>query len=96
MATLTKAHADQIAELIADHTDTDGVLRASYSGRGMYGRSCVGFIAEPAIVLAAFASCDAARAGEIDVDLFELANEMRTDSMGYDTITYLPDWTVED
>lgn len=98
MATITTNHAEQIAELIADAVgeDLENVLRTDYSGRGMYGRECIGFIAEPAMVIAAIAESDPYKSGELGADLLELASEVRTDSMGFNTITYLPGWSIED
>lgn len=66
---------------LADHID--GQFRASYSGRGMYGKTCVGIVTDqPDEVIA---SCR-------DFGL----SIPRRDSMGLSTICYWPSIPAED
>lgn len=75
--------------------DIEEVVRYDYSGRGMYGRSCVGIIGTFGDAyrflngLRATASEPIAEGlDEYAVD--ELADETKTDDMGYSTIYYWP------
>jgi len=92
MAT-TEKHALQ---LLLENTDYADRLR-SYSGRGMYGKSCLGvtvssmgdLIAD--LLGAAVDSTQDEPDGEMSVaDAAEAVRGMRTDNMGHDTIAYFP------
>lgn len=65
----------------------DGVR--SYSGRGMYGRSCLGI--ETDDIGDVFAAVLEELEGEEDTQDIQLAfKDMRTDAMGRSTIVYFP------
>ena len=66
--------------------EVEGSFRADYSGRGMYGDSCVGIVAHNLLELGAVIS----RLVEDEELREELISNSNTDSMGYDTIVY---WT---
>ena len=66
--------------------EVDGSFRTDYSGRGMYGDSCVGIVAHSLLALGAAIS----RLVEDEELREELISNSSTDSMGYDTIVY---WT---
>lgn len=84
--------------------------RSDYSGRGMYGAKCFGFVTDSPLkigyAIAAVFGVDSLLVDSGD-DEDELAAErtetgerlMRSvsmDSMGSETIVYFPGWTVED
>ena len=90
---IAKEVAEAVAANLADwySEDAETLLTTDYSGRGMYDRNCVGFYAEPAMVIAAFAKAlGEDRNLDWDMELMELAEMVRTDSMGRGTITYFP------
>jgi hypothetical protein len=80
-------------ELLKDISrEVDGSVRTDYSGRGMYGDSCVGIVASDLLELGAAI----ARIVEDDELREELVSNSRTDSMGYDTIVYWTRVTCDD
>ena len=67
--------------------DADLELRRSYSGRGMSGRSCVGFVTDESVMAALssiIACCDNIEQAS------DLVSAARTDNMGRGTIVYWP------
>lgn len=94
MTTLTR---DEYRELTYSFDD----VRSDYSGRGMYGDTCLGYVgSEPHLFIFDLAKLLVERdSGESDAD--EIRDKMerlglgRTDSMGYETIYYFPSITVE-
>ena len=72
--------------------EVEGSVRTDYSGRGMYGDSCVGIVASDLLELGAAIS----RLVEDEELRDELISNSRTDSMGYDTIAYWPRVTCND
>lgn len=66
--------------------EIEGSFRTNYSGRGMYGDSCVGIVTHSLLELGAVIS----RLVEDEELRDELISNSSTDSMGYDTIVY---WT---
>lgn len=80
-------------ETIAD--EVGGEVRTNYSGRGMYGKTCVGIVLDDSNLLA----LGVAIADNIvrDYELRErLTSNYSTDSMGYNTIVYWIGVTCED
>jgi|SRR3954465_9863869 len=82
-------------------SDQEVEMRTDYSGRGMYGKTCVGFTTDSAIQLAmaiATTLADLARYAYDDgnqptyPEWFEL--HTATDSMGRSTIVYFPNWQL--
>ena len=66
--------------------EVDGNIRTDYSGRGMYGKTCVGIVVDNLLALGG-----AITSVIEDEELRkELTTNSNTDSMGYDTIVY---WT---
>lgn len=97
-----KITQEQINRILENMFDLFGAeeprVRTNYSGRGMYGKECVGFVVKQdelltlgaAITLALVRDADG---NYSDVELGTLASLMmktRTDNMGYDTIVYFP------
>jgi hypothetical protein len=64
--------------------EVEGSVRADYSGRGMFGDSCVGIVAHNLLELGVAIS----RLVEDEELRDELISNSSTDSMGYDTIVY--------
>lgn len=66
-------------------------IRDSYSGRYMYGKSCLGIVVDDINKAFRFVSYMT----DIDPDIgFELADKAKLDSMGLSTIVYFPGVTV--
>lgn len=81
---------------IVEGSFVDGSLRASYSGRGMYGDGCFGVICDsPAEAMGriVFELCVNFQREDLAE---ELLDGMQTDSMGRGAILYWPGVTVED
>ncbi|QGH80083.1 hypothetical protein SEA_NHAGOS_72 [Gordonia phage NHagos] len=76
--------------------DPEEDVRTDYSGRGMYGRTCVGYEGENAAAfLAAIVSAALVRTHDSDVTCWDVVDAMgdirtSTDSMGRGMITYWP------
>jgi hypothetical protein len=75
---------DTVNDIIQALEAADYSVR-SYSGRGMYGRSCVGVVIPRGESLIRIGVVLGAALGDDALDL-----EERTDSMGLDTIVYWP------
>jgi hypothetical protein len=85
---LTDAQLDTINEAYWDNSNSEeNEVRTGYSGRGMYGKTCIAFtvkdIKELVRVLCAVNAEDAELAGK-------LLAAFQTDSMGRDLIAYFP------
>lgn len=92
----SEATLNDIVDRVSDYTNID--LRADYSGRGMYGRNCIGFTTDDSTMLLM----------ALTAILIEIANEQihddapewenlspRQDSMGLSTIVYFPNWQLD-
>lgn len=80
--------------------EPDSEIRTDYSGRGMYGRTCVGYVGSDVIMFAfrlavtlAEQINDPAELFDVE-DMLERMGDPSTDSMGYSTIYYWPNITV--
>lgn len=83
-------------QLLLENTDHADRLR-SYSGRSMYGRECLGVtthsmgdLIADVMVAAADWTQDEPDGDRAAGDAAEAFRQMRTDSMGHDTIVYFP------
>lgn len=81
---------DKLAEIQAD-TATERV-RTDYTGRGMFGRECLGVVVDGLGELSAFTD---ALAAALDEDPHELIDRAQSDQMGRRTIYYWPSIQVE-
>lgn len=92
--TITRQQLQQ-AEDFLEKFEIYNAVRTNYSGRGMYGKECVGFVVGYSEVgLAGLAIAYA-----FDGDLMEAAEILQnasTDSMGFDTIVYFRGLSVDD
>ena len=89
----------QALEDVYQEVVTSGSFRTDYSGRGMYGDSCIGFtvysFSEAAQVLVTLADTEDSSTGERWYDLADsLARALKTDDMGRGTIVYFPGVTA--
>jgi hypothetical protein len=94
---ITRERVDQILEIMYETFgigDEDS-FRSSYSGRGMYGSDCVGFVVPPgrqaalgAAIARAFADVDD-ESEEYGMDVRMLTRAC-TDNMAFDVIVYFP------
>lgn len=93
----------ELLEEILDEVGIDLVsdVRWDYSGRGMYGRTCFGFVGDNHLLVAFFAelgrhqgwfdeSGDDDRYPDLDVVLSSFQRALTTDNMGLNTIFYFP------
>lgn len=96
--------ADDLAT-IAQYLDEDAeeVFRTDYSGRGMYGRECIGYTGDyPTLAALEIGSRLAWHAAGDAEDLFEirealsLLGEPAVDGMGTRTVTYWPNLAYAD
>lgn len=73
---------------------------SDYSGRSMYGRTCLGYTGEDVTLFAFRLAVELAREGEDEPDLFSveehliLLGDPRSDSMGRSVIHYWPNVQV--
>jgi hypothetical protein len=75
--------------------EVQGEARASYSGRGMYGRSCVGIVIDSESDLLALGVAISELVEDYE-DKQTLVNSVKTDSMGRGLIAYWTGVTCED
>ena len=94
MSILTEDQIDVIEEALDICTDSDGELYRGYSGRAMYGRTCVGIVVENVGQLIAFGRELERVADRQDVEI-DLGDAV-TDSMGLRMIAYWPNWDTAD
>lgn len=91
MTTLTAQQAETILNIL-QRTDPTAELRTDYSGRVMYGETCLGFVvSNPSIVRTAIAL----GLGDSDLDPMALMVSSRQDAMGREVIVYFPGTTVQ-
>ena len=95
--TVTREELDRIQDVIIDGWPGDDSVRVypDYSGRGMFGRTCVGLVYSDPTTVAVFLHLLAA---VLDYDLLVLVDELGgagSDSMGLDRITYWSNLVVE-
>lgn len=88
------------AEYLADRAGMEGIVE-DYSGRGMYGETCLGMIYTTpdavALVQLGWALRDVEEEWAEEtgvVILWEMMTSARTDSMGLDSIVYFPNITI--
>lgn len=81
-----------IAEKIREFCEEEGdTFYENYSGRGMYGRTCVGVVTEDNAISLTLALFRFLVENEMDMyEAEELLQCAKTDNMGYDTIVYFP------
>jgi hypothetical protein len=73
-------------------------LLPDYSGRGMLGQACIALVGDTGdllrLVAELVATCD--DTDTVDTDTVQvMADTVRTDSLGYDTVFYFPGITLE-
>jgi len=90
---LTTNDFDLIREIVG-RIDPDARVINDYSGRAMYGRTCVGLIADNALSTFGrlLASLNGRKRNDIAAVLVQ--SEVRTDDMGLSEIAYWPSVTV--
>lgn len=80
--------AEEFADLLEGYADE---VRRDYSGRGMFGAACVGFVCGQGEAHGIIADCIAAEEdAERREELAYIFGKARTDSMGRDIIVYFP------
>lgn len=86
-------------ETLRETCDEVGVadVRFDYSGRGMFGRTCFGFVGSVRDLAAFFYALGKETDEESDDGLGELmANDLRVDDMGRESIFYFPGLELSD
>jgi hypothetical protein len=92
---MTQAIAKLIREIAEDGNEDTG-FRNNYSGRGMYGRECVGITGSQSdcqAIIAEVIKQAHARADDDELvfdDVVDAVLDYRQDSMGFDVIIYWP------
>lgn len=100
---ITKDQLTQISDYLQGTCDTDfreddelGIFR-TYSGRGMYGKYCLGLvIAGSDVFEVAMNLAEALIRADADYELVEAFKHVSTDSMGHDTVYYWKNIAVVD
>jgi hypothetical protein len=89
---LTRDQFEDITYRVEDY-DPDVTFRPNYSGRGMYGRTCVGVVHNDGNTPAAFLYI---LADELGMDFLDLLSSIGSaqDGMGLSTVTYFSGITV--
>lgn len=83
-----------IIEVIADYCESNELeFRTDYSGRGMFGKTCVGVVCDDPISTVVEIA-DAIRDNDFDCASDELGT-IRQDSMGLSRIVYFPNLCEE-
>lgn len=94
---LTRIQCAQIKSILtAQGIEVD--IRANYSGRGMYGAECVGFVIQnrvPYIFALANAIADATIRDMNTTEYDQIIAATEQDDMGLDTIIYFPGVTYD-
>jgi len=89
---ITKEQSKALEEFCEDH---DYDYRPDYSGRGMMGRTCIGFVTDDTeFKLAMSLVCHFGRDAEM-VDVF-VQSSSASDDMGKSTIIYFPNVSVDE
>ena len=82
------------AEKLIDIIEMAGYETRTYSGRGMYGKQCVGFVVSSDGIIEAVAEIMIDEDVETQRQLLGLFRTAQTDSMGMNTIVYFPRLTT--
>jgi hypothetical protein len=103
MPTISTETFDNLMSRLNDESGLNEIeTRINYSGRSMYGKSCVGFVTdEPLKLVMALTAIlvdeenSAMESGEDNLypEWYDL--NPRTDNMGMSTIVYFTNWSVE-
>lgn len=102
--TMSKAKAEEFTDRLYDQAgDLMVDPRFDYSGRSMYGSTCVGFVTDKptklamtvAVILADWEREYDDEGKDYDFPLWYELNTA-TDNMAFDTIVYFPNWRIED
>lgn len=95
---ITQKQLNKIEEILFDTFGVAGesgheIVRTNYSGRGMYGNTCVGFVVRPPDVAAVGAAIALAFGDDLGPTCQMLAQACQ-DSMAFDVIIYFPGVTL--
>jgi len=78
------------AETLKRFIEDAGYETRSYSGRCMYGKSCIGFVIDDSVLYAVASIVGNVEDFEERLNLVEVFQHVKTDSMGRGTIVYFP------
>ena len=88
-----KISKDIWEQIVWDSNLEEDDFRTDYSGRYMYGKSCIGVVGNAKDLLSFILTAQQ----HLDDDvIYDLAGAMRQDNMGLSMIYYFPGWTVAD
>lgn len=95
---ITQEQLDRIEEILFDTFGVAGesgheITKTDYSGRGMYGKTCVGFVVRPRDV-AAVGAAIALAFGDDLTSTCEMLSQVCQDTMAFDVIVYFPGVTL--
>lgn len=97
-----KISRDQVNEIMgimfdAFGTDVDADnFRPNYSGRAMYGQTCIGFVLNSRMEVMQLGAAMALGFGSDVPFIINLLTEVRTDDMGLGIIVYFPNVQLEE
>jgi hypothetical protein len=95
MHEITQAQVDEILSEFEGYgfETNENTFRPDYSGRGMHGKECIGFVIHPSGTVALGAAlCDALRNLNEPSDdlLYKMLVNAQLDNMAFDVILYFP------
>lgn len=88
--TITSLQLAKVTDAVADFCNDEVTYRDDYSGRGMYGQTCVGIDSTDPAAPTAFLYLLAEELGRDFLDLLADLGGGATDGMGLGVITYWP------
>jgi hypothetical protein len=91
--TITLAQAQQILKVLRK-MDPTAELHSDYSGKFMFGAKCIGYSAHNAAIVGSGIAM--VLSTDKDIDLLEILEDSRTDSLGLGEIAYYPLLQLED
>lgn len=83
----SKALHEAITALSDNGYDLQISLPRKYSGRGMYGKQCIGVVTDQPLKLMALITAQMAEIDLLD-EFLNIIGSVAQDSMGYDTVVY--------
>ena len=98
---LIREALDEVQDI---YQEADEVIRANYSGRGMYGKECLGMVFDSdshfflfMVEFTRLYYTDWERKYDLhDWEPRDIFDDVRTDNMGYSTIYYMPSVNIAD
>jgi hypothetical protein len=96
MEFINQRNLDVLTEMVVDLIQDDFEMRTDYSGRGMYGKNCIGFTTDNPTLFLMGLTAALIELGNSGEDVPSWINlRVCQDSMGLSTIVYFPNWGLD-